>query len=490
MSDYDLIVVGAGPAGATAARLAAEAGLRTAIFERAAFPREKLCGGFVSAKALDALGVSIPEAVVERSIEAVEIRHGEVVARAGSGGRRRRGTEGGAGRPALLGITVRRAAFDAHLLECARDAGAEVFQPAHVRRVIPQRGETRPAVEFSLGATRGEVLFYRAAAIVDARGVASLVGRRGPFWALRRYTLGFSYGAIVPSADGSEGTSRRAEGAALGTLGAPGTGHPAGTGTSAALGTGRAAARSDPQAPPSAATRGTLILDEHPVRAGFGWAFPFEGSYNVGVGAWTPARRGLKETYQDYLEKLIRDAHVSPSSASVRPRAALLPPGGVPYRMTGGGVLYVGDAAGMIDPYGGEGIYGAVQSGRLAAQAAVAGLRPGEQGPDGQRRGRHARGGDGGLQSRGAPSRAPAARARSVCANYRLLVRGELTWELRFAFARAGLAWLSSWRRPSGPRLRRTAELVAEVMQNPRANRNLSTWLSSQCSSLVLNTRP
>ena len=129
------------------------------------------------------------------------------------------------------------------------------------------------------------------------------------------------------------------------------------------------------------AARTTLILDEHPVRAGFGWAFPFDGSFNVGVGAWTPARRGLKETYRDYLENLIRDAHVSPSSASVRARAALLPSGGVPYRVTAGGVLYVGDAAGMIDPYGGEGIYGAVQSGRLAGQAAVTGLRPGGPGP-------------------------------------------------------------------------------------------------------------
>ena len=112
------------------------------------------------------------------------------------------------------------------------------------------------------------------------------------------------------------------------------------------------------------------------MRAGFAWAFPFAGAMNVGVGAWTPARRALRATYERYLEELIAAGYVAEEVKAgvrrIRPRAALLPPGGPPYRLTHGGVLYVGDAAGMIDPFGGEGIYGAVQSGRLAAEAAVA----------------------------------------------------------------------------------------------------------------------
>ncbi|MFP4375382.1 MAG: NAD(P)/FAD-dependent oxidoreductase, partial [Spirochaetaceae bacterium] len=195
MTDYDLIVVGAGPAGSTAARAAAEGGLRVAILERAAFPREKLCGGFVSAKALDAIGLRIPERVVERRITAVEIRDGDVRARRAAG----------APGEAALGITVRRAAFDAFLLEAARAAGVEVFQPAHVRRINAGGGGLRPVVEIAgagastdgspaganagpTGARTGDgdggaagpaLRRLTARAVIDARGVESLVGRRG-----------------------------------------------------------------------------------------------------------------------------------------------------------------------------------------------------------------------------------------------------------------------------------------------------------------------
>lgn len=49
MSDFDALVVGAGPAGATAAIILARAGLRVAIAEKVAFPRRKVCGEFISA---------------------------------------------------------------------------------------------------------------------------------------------------------------------------------------------------------------------------------------------------------------------------------------------------------------------------------------------------------------------------------------------------------------------------------------------------------
>ena len=87
----------------------------------------------------------------------------------------------------------------------------------------------------------------------------------------------------------------------------------------------------------------------------------------------------------------------------------------------------------MIDPFGGEGIYGAVQSGRLAAEAVVA----------------------------------ASSTTRRPARGYRRRVRRELTWELRFALLQAGLAWLRSWRRPRKAALGRTARLVADVMQSP-----------------------
>ena len=54
-SNFDLVVIGAGPAGTAAARHAAGQGLRVALVDRAAFPRDKLCGGGVTGRAAAAL---------------------------------------------------------------------------------------------------------------------------------------------------------------------------------------------------------------------------------------------------------------------------------------------------------------------------------------------------------------------------------------------------------------------------------------------------
>lgn len=124
MRRYDAIVLGAGPAGATAAFFLARAGLRVAIVERAAFPRRKVCGEFVSATTfpvLDAMGV------------------GMKLRRQGGPPTRRVGFDAGhrsATAPMPLprggqewGRTVARAILDPTLLEAARGQGVEVWQP-------------------------------------------------------------------------------------------------------------------------------------------------------------------------------------------------------------------------------------------------------------------------------------------------------------------------------------------------------------------------
>src|SRR5216110_2380224 len=56
MSCFDLIVVGAGPAGCTAAITASRGAAKVLLLERGSFPRHKVCGEFVSAESLDLLG--------------------------------------------------------------------------------------------------------------------------------------------------------------------------------------------------------------------------------------------------------------------------------------------------------------------------------------------------------------------------------------------------------------------------------------------------
>lgn len=71
---YDLIVVGAGPAGAEAARTGARLGMRTLLLERRPLPRPKLCGGCVSLRAQRLLGESIPARLVEALLSGVRLR--------------------------------------------------------------------------------------------------------------------------------------------------------------------------------------------------------------------------------------------------------------------------------------------------------------------------------------------------------------------------------------------------------------------------------
>ncbi len=123
-SRYDAIVVGAGPAGATAAFLLARAGKRVAVVEKARFPRRKVCGEFVSATTwplLDALGV----------VDELLLDAGPLVRRVGvfAGTSRITTSMASSGNPAAGGRAVSREALDTVLLRRAAAVGATVWQP-------------------------------------------------------------------------------------------------------------------------------------------------------------------------------------------------------------------------------------------------------------------------------------------------------------------------------------------------------------------------
>jgi geranylgeranyl reductase family protein len=108
--------------------------------------------------------------------------------------------------------------------------------------------------------------------------------------------------------------------------------------------------------------------------AGYGWAFPLPGSSaNIGVG-YFPTHRGdlrlnLRRTFDAFLAGLReRDARFARMRLIGRLRGAPLPCGMAPAHCTGPGFLVVGDAAGLVDPFTGEGIDGALESGKLAAR--------------------------------------------------------------------------------------------------------------------------
>lgn len=160
MTVHDVAVVGAGPAGACAARVLAESGARVVLLEKHDLPRYKTCGGGVVARALRALPPHVRDAVaaeaVERPCHTAEIDMGD------DGLRFRARRE----RPLIS--MVMRDRFDALLVAAAGRAGAEVRPRSAVRAV------TAGPDRIALTTTDGDVA---ARFVVAADGATSDTAR-------------------------------------------------------------------------------------------------------------------------------------------------------------------------------------------------------------------------------------------------------------------------------------------------------------------------
>jgi geranylgeranyl reductase family protein len=176
MDRFDLIVVGAGPGGASAARAASLAGLSTLLLEKHKLPREKRCGGGISAATLKELDFPLPDRVIERRCYGMwgiqhsiltEVRVDHCVA-----------------------VMVSRPAFDAFLVEKAVEAGARIAEAEACR-------EIRVLEDCVLVIT--EKAEYRAVLVIGADGVSSLVAKTvRPKW--RKREMRFCLVAEVPLA--------------------------------------------------------------------------------------------------------------------------------------------------------------------------------------------------------------------------------------------------------------------------------------------------
>ena len=76
---YDLIIVGGGPAGSAAGRVAGKRGLKTLFIEKAVFPRHKPCGGALSERAMSYLDFALPQHIQERDVFGARIHYGDHV---------------------------------------------------------------------------------------------------------------------------------------------------------------------------------------------------------------------------------------------------------------------------------------------------------------------------------------------------------------------------------------------------------------------------
>jgi geranylgeranyl reductase family protein len=273
---YDVAIVGAGPAGSTAAYHLATAGARVLLLDKATFPRDKPCGGGVTGRAARLLPFSI-EPVVEDTVDRLEC------------GLRYRHRFTRHARTPLAFMTQRRR-LDHFLLRKAAETGAEV-----------REGETADARE------------------LDAQ--------------------------VVIGADGCNGASAKQLGLADGVV------H------------GVALEANYPHEP---RFEGAMVLEIAVIRGGYGWVFPKDGHVNVGVGG--NGEEGPKLRVE--LRRMCEAYGIDPDAAEDT-RGYRLPlrlPG---TRLARGRTAVIGDAAGLVDPFSGDGMYEAFLSARLVADATL-----------------------------------------------------------------------------------------------------------------------
>ncbi|GAA4866937.1 geranylgeranyl reductase family protein [Actinomycetospora straminea] len=326
-SDADVVVVGAGPAGSTVATYLARAGLDVLVLEKATFPREKVCGDGVTprgVKQLVDLGVDTREEAGWRHQRGLRV--------IGGGASVELDWPELASYPAY-GLVRPRRDFDQMLADHARAAGARVEEGVSVT------GATR---DERTGRVTG-VEVRRGPGRTPATCTAPLVVACDGVGARTALSLGIAkrddrpLGVAVRRYYTSPRHDDRYLETHLGLLDGPGVGP-----------------------------------DLH---GGYGWVFGMgDGTANVGLGVLATQhgdKRDYRALLRSWLEGLPEAWGLTEENATGPIGGAALPMGLSRTPVYRDGLVLVGDAGGMVNPFSGEGIAYAMESAALAAECVV-----------------------------------------------------------------------------------------------------------------------
>ncbi len=322
--DFDVVVVGGGPGGASVATFLAMEGVRVGLFERERFPRFHVGESLMPAAipVLERLGV-------RHDVEAAgfQVKYGAMFFDQASGQAQTFYFLPGQRWPNYT-YEVPRAAFDTLLLDNARRRGVTVLQPATVETVdIDADGVTVTA------STEGGSVTARAALVVDASGRASLIAAR---LGRRRRIPNLGKVALFAHFRGAERLPGKDEGNIR-----------------------------------------IYVFDD-----GWFWWIPLAGDL-TSVGAVLHARTvrawpgSSEELYVDVIRRcpVVAEQLVAAERVSIVHREANFAYDNAP--AVGDRFVAVGDAITFVDPIFSGGVYIAMRSGELAAQSILQALRRG-----------------------------------------------------------------------------------------------------------------
>jgi menaquinone-9 beta-reductase len=329
--DAEVIVVGAGPAGSTAAAYLARSGVDVLLLEKSQFPREKVCGDGLTprgVKQLVDLGIDTSEEAGWVHNNALRIITGDLLLHLPW--------------PELssmppYGVSRTRQDFDELLAKVAVRDGARLQQSTNVTGAITSPTGRVIGVKAKVGPEKTEVT-YKAPLVLACDGVSARLAlsvgiekneKRPMGVAVRRY-----YASPRHKDDFIEGHLELWD-------------------------------RSDPANPK--------------LLPGYGWVFPLgDGTVNVGLGTLSTSAAFRSTDYRALLRQWLDG---TPEEWGFREENAVGKIGGAGLPMGFNrtphyrdGLLLLGDAGGMVSPFNGEGIAAAMESARIASECVVQAL--------------------------------------------------------------------------------------------------------------------
>jgi len=327
---FDVLVIGAGPSGASAAYWLATMGYRVVVVDKKRFPREKTCGDGLTPRAvrqLHDMGLADQLSEFQRFDGLRSIAHGITLELAWPD------------HPDFppYGYVVRRSELDDMVAQRAVKAGATLWSATEATEPIVENGLVTGAIVHDRDAgTSREV---RAEYVIVADGANSRFGRALGTARDRTYPLGMAIRGYFTSPHHDE---------------------------------------------PWIESHLDIRDREGNHLPGYGWIFPVgDGTVNVGVGLLSTFTGWKNVNTSHLMDAFCATAParwgISPETATCAPTGGRLPTGGSVTPRVGSTYLVVGDAAGSVNPFNGEGISLAYETGRLAADAVDLALQTGDR---------------------------------------------------------------------------------------------------------------